>query len=85
MASLIDQTGRPLRSSKDNAPVRNAPGGAAPVAAASYIKDATLASFAADIVGSAQPFAVVEEDGRILGEIWSEQVIEILAGRERSL
>ena len=44
---------------------------------------AKLASFAADIVGSAQPFAVVEEDGRILGEIWSEQVIEILAGRER--
>ena len=46
---------------------------------------AKLASFAGDIVGSAQPFAVVEEDGRILGEIWSDQVIEILAGRERSL
>ena len=46
---------------------------------------AKLASFAADIVGSEQPFAVVEEDGSILGEIWSEQVIEILAGRERSL
>jgi glycine betaine/proline transport system ATP-binding protein len=46
---------------------------------------AKLASFAAEIVGSAQPFAVVEEDGRILGEIWSAQVIEILAGRERSL
>jgi glycine betaine/proline transport system ATP-binding protein len=44
---------------------------------------AKLASFAADIVGSVQPFAVVEEDGKILGEIWSEQVIEILAGRER--
>ena len=44
---------------------------------------AKLASFAGDIVGAARPFAVVEEDGRILGEIWSEQVIEILAGRER--
>ncbi len=45
---------------------------------------AKLASFAGDIVGADQPFAVVEEDGRILGEIWSEQVIEILAGRERT-
>jgi glycine betaine/proline transport system ATP-binding protein len=44
---------------------------------------AKLSSFAAEIVGAARPFAVVEEDGRILGEIWSEQVIDILAGRER--
>jgi putative thioredoxin len=59
MASLIDPTGRPLRSSKDNAPVRNAPGGAAPVAAASYIKDATLASFAADVLDASMEVPVI--------------------------
>jgi glycine betaine/proline transport system ATP-binding protein len=45
---------------------------------------AKLASFAGEIVGADRPFAVVEEDGRILGEIWPAQVIEILAGRERT-
>jgi len=44
---------------------------------------AKLASFAADIVGARQPFAVVEEDGAVLGQVSAAQVIDILAGRDR--
>ena len=44
---------------------------------------AKLASFAPEIVGAREPFAVVDEDGSILGEVWSDQVIDVLAGRER--
>ena len=44
---------------------------------------------AARAVGETNPNplvgCVIARDGRILGEIWSAQVIEILAGRERSL
>jgi glycine betaine/proline transport system ATP-binding protein len=55
----------------------------AAVGAPSVPAKAKLASFAPDIVGSDRPFAVVGEDGAVLGEIWPQQVIDILAGRER--
>jgi len=39
------------------------------------------ASFAAAIVASAQPFGVVDEAGRLIGEIQRDVVIDLLAGR----
>jgi len=43
---------------------------------------ARIASFAADITGAERPFAVEDVDGRILGEIDRDSVIDLLAGRE---
>jgi hypothetical protein len=43
---------------------------------------ARVASFAADIVGAAQPFAVVDERGAVVGRIEPKTVIDLLAGRE---
>jgi glycine betaine/proline transport system ATP-binding protein len=40
------------------------------------------ASFAAAIVASAQPFGVVDEAGRLIGEIQRDVVIDLLAGRK---
>ena len=64
MASLIDPTGRPLKMSKDNVPARNAAPGAAPPAQAAgsmagNIKDATLASFAADVLDASMAVPVI--------------------------
>jgi putative thioredoxin len=65
MASLIDPTGRPLKSvSKDNVPGKPAPSGAAPTGtaptgAAPNIKDATLASFAADVLDASMEVPVI--------------------------
>ena len=42
---------------------------------------AKVASFAAAIVDSPQPFAVVEPDGLIIGEITPAAVIDLLAGK----
>jgi putative thioredoxin len=58
MASLIDPTGRPLKSVKDNAPGKTAPAGPA-AAAASPIKEATLASFAADVLDASMEVPVI--------------------------
>ena len=57
MASLIDPTGRPLKSVKENVPGKTAPAGAAPAAA--HIKDATLASFAADVLDASMAVPVI--------------------------
>jgi putative thioredoxin len=61
MASLIDPTGRPLKFGKDTTPVGNAPAGAAPLppATAANIKDATLASFAADVLDASMEVPVI--------------------------
>src|SRR5262249_47400933 len=40
------------------------------------------ASFAAAIVGSAEPFGVVDESGALIGEIRRDDVIDLLAGRK---
>jgi glycine betaine/proline transport system ATP-binding protein len=40
------------------------------------------ASFAAAIVASAQPFGVVDDAGRLIGEIQRDAVIDLLAGRK---
>jgi glycine betaine/proline transport system ATP-binding protein len=40
-----------------------------------------VASFAADIVGANAPFAVTDGDGRVIGEVGRDRVIDILAGR----
>ncbi len=42
---------------------------------------ARVASFAADIVGSDRPFAVVDEAGTVLGAIAPQKVVDLLAGR----
>ncbi len=44
---------------------------------------AKVASFAAAIVADSQPFAVLD-DGRIVGEVTREAVIDLLAGRDRT-
>src|SRR5664279_3621970 len=64
MASLIDPTGRPLKLSKDSAPARTAAEGAPPPGApggntAANIKDATLASFAADVLDASMEVPVI--------------------------
>jgi glycine betaine/proline transport system ATP-binding protein len=43
---------------------------------------ARVASFAARIVASERPYAVVDEGERIVGEIHRDAVIALLAGRE---
>ncbi len=42
-----------------------------------------IATFAADIVGRREPFAVVDGSGRVLGEVTPEAVINLLAGRDQ--
>ena len=44
--------------------------------------NARIASFAADIVGADRPFAVIGDDGVVIGEIDRGAVIEVLAGRD---
>ncbi|MFO1088132.1 MAG: glycine betaine/L-proline ABC transporter ATP-binding protein [Hyphomicrobiales bacterium] len=44
---------------------------------------ARIASFAAAIVDSAKPFAVVDEAGVVIGEVTPQAVIDLLAGKER--
>jgi glycine betaine/proline transport system ATP-binding protein len=44
---------------------------------------AKVASFAAAIVADSRPFAVID-DGRIVGEVTREAVIDLLAGRDRT-
>ena len=46
---------------------------------------ARIASFAAAIVNSAQPFAVTDASGAIAGEITPRAVIDLLSGKERSI
>jgi glycine betaine/proline transport system ATP-binding protein len=43
---------------------------------------AKIETFAADIVGANAPFAVIDGDGALLGEIAPEAVIDLLAGRK---
>jgi glycine betaine/proline transport system ATP-binding protein len=40
-----------------------------------------IASFAPEIVGAGHPFAVVADDGAVIGEVRREAVIDVLAGR----
>jgi len=49
----------------------------------SVAASAKIASFAADIVGDDQPFAVID-DGRPIGEVTRQAVIDLLAGRDRA-
>lgn len=44
--------------------------------------EAKVASFAAEIIGVQQPFAVEDEQGHVVGEVHRERVIELLAGQE---
>jgi len=46
-------------------------------------KNARIATFAAEIVGADQPFAVVGTDGSIIGQVYRDAVIDLLAGRDR--
>ena len=59
MASLIDPTGRPLKGAKDIAPDKSVTGGTAPGAAPASIKEATLASFAADVLDASMDVPVI--------------------------
>jgi glycine betaine/proline transport system ATP-binding protein len=49
----------------------------------SVAASAKIASFAAEIVGDHQAFAVMD-DGRAIGEVCREAVIDLLAGRDRA-
>ena len=51
--------------------------------AGSVAASAKIASFAAEIVGDHQAFAVMD-DGRAIGEVSREAVIDLLAGRDRA-
>ena len=44
---------------------------------------AKIASFAAAIVDSAKPFAVVGDSGEVIGEISPKSVINLLSGKDR--
>jgi glycine betaine/proline transport system ATP-binding protein len=44
---------------------------------------AKIASFAAAIVDSSKPFAVVGDDGEVIGEISPKSVINLLSGKDR--
>jgi putative thioredoxin len=60
MASLIDPAGRPLKTGKDTAPTQGAPGGPAPAQSGSaYIKDASLTTFAADVLDASMDVPVI--------------------------
>jgi glycine betaine/proline transport system ATP-binding protein len=45
---------------------------------------AKIETFAADIVAAKAPFAVVDGNGALLGEIAPEAVVDLLAGRKTS-
>ena len=45
--------------------------------------DARVAAFASDIVGETRPFAVVDGNGTVVGQIARDDVIDVLAGRSR--
>ena len=61
MASLIDPTGRPLKGLKDNTQAKagSIPGGAPSAAPSGYIKDASLTSFAADVLDASMDVPVI--------------------------
>ena len=60
MASLIDPTGRPLKIGKETTPAEGATGGAAPAPSGSaYIKDASLTTFAADVLDASMDVPVI--------------------------
>jgi glycine betaine/proline transport system ATP-binding protein len=46
--------------------------------------EARVAAFAAAIVGDSRPFAVVDGDGAVIGQINRDDVIDVLAGRSRT-
>jgi glycine betaine/proline transport system ATP-binding protein len=46
---------------------------------------AKIASFAAEIVAEARPFAVTDPDGAVIGQVTPAAVINLLAGREGGL
>ncbi len=57
------------------------PAVAGPSYAGEVAASARISSFAAEIVAAAQPFAVIAEDGAVIGQIRREAVIDLLAGR----
>ncbi len=61
MASLIDPTGRPLKGLKDNTPAKAGaiPGPTPPTAPSGHIKDASLTSFAADVLDASMDVPVI--------------------------
>jgi len=61
MASLIDPTGRPLKGLKDNTQAKagSIPGGTPGTAPPGYIKDASLTSFAADVLDASMDVPVI--------------------------
>ena len=60
MASLIDPTGRPIKTGKETAPGPGATGGPAPAPSGSpYIKDASLTTFAADVLDASMDVPVI--------------------------
>jgi len=59
MASLIDPTGRPLKSGNETAPSKSATGGAPAPSGSSHIKDASLATFAADVLDASMEVPVI--------------------------
>ena len=61
MASLIDPSGRPLRGPADNAQAKAGPvpGGAPGAAPSGLIKDASLTSFAADVLDASMDVPVI--------------------------
>ncbi|MFZ1725687.1 MAG: glycine betaine/L-proline ABC transporter ATP-binding protein [Albidovulum sp.] len=59
--------------------------GAASVAAADFTSikaKAKIADFAADIVDSPRPFAVIDDQGTIIGEVNPRTVIDLLSGKD---
>ena len=44
---------------------------------------AKIASFAAAIVDSSKPFAVIGDNGEVIGEISPKAVIDLLSGKDR--
>src|SRR5258706_10742973 len=61
MASLIDPAGRPLKGLKDNTPAKAGaiPGATPPSAPSGHIKDASLTSFAADVLDASMDVPVI--------------------------
>ena len=61
MASLIDPTGRPLKGPKDNVQAKagSVPGATPSAVPSGYIKDASLASFAADVLDASMDVPVI--------------------------
>ncbi len=61
MASLIDPTGRPLKGAKDSAQVKTGPvsGGTPGPTPSGHIKDASLTSFAADVLDASMDVPVI--------------------------